>query len=87
MLLPPHLREWVAQDDMLHFVIEAVEGMRLSTLKMNQRATGSEPVFGIIKEVLGFTRFLLRGLAKAEGQWSLVCLAYNVKRLWQLQAA
>lgn len=46
-----------------------------------------EPVFGIIKEVLGFTRFLLRGLAKAKGEWSLVRLAYTVKRLWRLQAA
>ena len=42
MLLPPDLREWVAEDDMVHFVIEAVEGMRLSTLKINHRGTGSE---------------------------------------------
>ncbi|HUW84363.1 MAG TPA: transposase, partial [Phycisphaerae bacterium] len=43
MLLPPDLREWVAEDDMVHWVIEAVEGMRLSTLKINHRGTGSEP--------------------------------------------
>jgi len=52
-----------------------------------RRKQTMEPVFGIIKEVLGFTRFLLPGLAKAEGEWSLVRLAYNVKRLWRLQAA
>jgi len=42
MLLPPDLRDWVPQEDMVHFVIEAVEGMRLSTLKVNRRGSGSE---------------------------------------------
>jgi len=46
-----------------------------------------EPVFGIIKEALGFRSFLLRGLEKVEGEWSLMRLAYNVKRLWAIQAA
>jgi hypothetical protein len=46
-----------------------------------------EPVFGIIKEAIGFRQFLLRGLAKVQGEWSLVRLAYNVKRLWKLQLA
>lgn len=45
-----------------------------------------EPVFGIVKNVLGFTRFLLRGHAKVEGEWRLVCLAYNCKRLHRLMA-
>jgi len=40
-----------------------------------------EPVFGIIKSVMGFRQFLLRGLAGARGEWSLVCLAWNVKRM------
>jgi len=40
-----------------------------------------EPVFGIIKEVLNFRRFLLRGLKKAKGEWTLACMAYNVKRM------
>jgi len=39
-----------------------------------------EPVFGIIKAVLGFRQFLLRGLAAASAEWCLVCLAYNIKR-------
>jgi len=39
-----------------------------------------EPVIGIIKAVLGFRQFLLRGLAAADGEWCLVCLAYNIKR-------
>ena len=40
-----------------------------------------EPVFGIIKEILGFRQFSLRGLAAAAGEWSLVCLAFNIKRM------
>ena len=40
-----------------------------------------EPVIGIIKEVLGFRQFSLRGLAAADGEWGLVCLAFNLKRL------
>jgi transposase len=46
-----------------------------------------EPVFGIIKEVMGIRRFLLRGLTKVEGEWELVCLAYNVRRLFTLKNA
>ena len=52
-----------------------------------QRKQTVEPVFGIIKNVIGFTRFSLRGHAKVSGEWSLVRLAYNVKRLWALQTA
>ena len=40
-----------------------------------------EPVFGIVKEVMGFRRFLLRGMEKVEAEWALVTLAYNCKRL------
>jgi len=43
-----------------------------------------EPVIGIIKEVLGFRQFSLRGLAAAAGEWCLVCLAWNLKRLHRL---
>jgi transposase len=46
-----------------------------------------EPVFGIIKDVLGFRRFSLRGHKKVSMEWDLVCLAYNVKRLHRLGAA
>ncbi len=40
-----------------------------------------EPVIGIIKEIMGFRQFSLRGLAAAAGEWCLVCLAFNLKRL------
>jgi hypothetical protein len=49
-----------------------------------KRKTTSEPVFGIIKEVMGFRRFLLRGLEAVKGEWRLVCLAFNLKRLFVL---
>jgi transposase len=43
-----------------------------------------EPVIGIIKEVLGFRQFSLRRLEAATGEWCLVCLAWNLKRLHRL---
>lgn len=49
------------------------------------RKSTVEPVIGIIKEVLGFRQFSLRGLRAAGGEWTLVCLAYNLKRLHRLQ--
>ena len=55
--------------------------------KYRLRQQTVEPVFGIIKNVLGFRRFSLRGLAKVEGEWALLALAYNCKRLHRLQRA
>lgn len=46
-----------------------------------------EPVFGIIKSVIGFTRFRLRGLANAAAEWTLIALAYNCRRLHRLRLA
>jgi len=51
---------------------QLIYGLRKSTV---------EPVIGIIKEVLGFRQFSLRGLAAVAGEWCLVCLAFNLKRL------
>jgi transposase len=45
-----------------------------------------EPVFGIIKSVLGFRQFLLRGLDKVRGEWSLVTMVWNIKRIFALAA-
>ncbi len=44
-----------------------------------------EPVFGILKSVMGFRQFSLRGLKKVTGEWTLVCLAWNLKRLAALR--
>jgi hypothetical protein len=43
-----------------------------------------EPVFGIIKEVLGFRRFRMRGLEKVNLEWTLVTMSYNLKRLFKM---
>ena len=51
---------------------KAIYGLRKCTV---------EPVIGIVKEVLGFRQFSLRGLVGVAGEWCLVCLAFNVKRL------
>ena len=46
-----------------------------------KRETSVEPVFGQIKEALGFRQFLLRGHRKVQGEWSLVCMANNILKL------
>lgn len=43
-----------------------------------------EPVIGIIKETLGFRQFSLRGLQAVSGEWALICIAFNLKRLHAL---
>lgn len=55
--------------------------------KYRKRKHTVEPVFGIIKSVLGFRQFLLRGLDKVKGEWQLVALAYNAKRLHNIVQA
>jgi transposase len=45
-----------------------------------------EPVFGWIKHAMGFRQFSLRGLDKVTGEWGLVCLALNMRRMWVLQS-
>jgi transposase len=52
-----------------------------------QRKHTAEPVFGIIKSVLGFRQFLLRGLDKVRGEWNLVTMAWNLKRMFALVPA
>lgn len=49
-----------------------------------RRKTIPEPVFGWIKNVLGFRQFSLRGQRKATAEWSLVCLATNLRRMSQM---
>jgi transposase len=46
-----------------------------------------EPVFGIIKQVMNFRQFLLRGVEKAGHEWNLVALAWNIKRMMNLKMA
>jgi transposase len=52
-----------------------------------RRKSTVEPRFGIIKAVMGFRQFLLRGLHGVQGEWTLVCIACNIRRLHVLTAA
>jgi len=54
--------------------------------KYRKRKQTVEPVFGIIKSVLGFTRFHLRGIENVKNEWTLIALAHNCKRLPKLLA-
>jgi len=57
--------------------LQTIEGKAIYA----QRKSIIEPIFGIIKHVMGFRQFMLRGFKKAQGEWSLICMAYNLKRL------
>ena len=49
-----------------------------------QRKAVPEPVFGIIKSVMGFTQFSLRGAEAADREWTLASIAWNLKRMYNL---
>ncbi len=63
--------------------LKTPEGRNLYAL----RKQTPEPVFGVIKSVLGFRQFSMRGLEKARGEWSLVTMAWNIKRMFALNPA
>ena len=71
------------------FVLEMKEKMEREENRQayRKRKQTVEPVFGTIKKWMGFSQFLLRGLNKVRGEWQLVTLAYNFKRLWNLMCA
>src|SRR4051812_45362164 len=60
--------------------LKTPEGKKLYALRKHT----PEPVFGIIKSVLGFRQFLLRGLDHVRGEWNLVTMAWNLKRMFAL---
>lgn len=68
------------------FVLEMKERMAQEEARRRyqKRKQTVEPVFGIMKKCMGFTQFHLRGLEKVSGEWNLLALAYNFKRLWNL---
>ena len=89
----PHLAERFAKTPEAPENPTAVEAMAHRLRTPDGRALYAlrkqtpEPVFGIIKSVLGFRQFSMRGLAKARGEWSLVTMAWNIKRLFALAPA
>ena len=79
---PPEPQDPTPIEAMTH-KLKTPEGKKLYAL----RKQTPEPVFGIIKSVLGFRQFSLRGLEKVRGEWSLVTMSWNIKRMFTLQAA
>ena len=87
----PAWRERFEQPDPLGEPASQVERMKHALKTQAGRAAYAlrkqtvEPVFGIIKSVMGFRQFLLRGLANVRNEWTLVCLAWNFKRMAALR--
>ena len=52
-----------------------------------KRKTTSEPVFGVIKQAMRLRQFLMRGLEGVNGEWNLVAMAWNLRRMHSLKAA
>jgi transposase/IS5 family transposase len=83
----PHWRERFEEPGPLSEPASRVEQMkhRLKTqagrAAYGLRKQTVEPVFGIIKSVMGFRQFLLRGLGNVGNEWTLACLAWNLKRM------
>jgi hypothetical protein len=63
--------------------LKTLEGKKLYALRKQM----PEPVFGIIKSALGFRQFLLRELDNVRGEWNLVTMAWNIKRMFVPSAA
>ena len=78
---PPAPKDPTPVEAMVHR-LRTPQGRALYAL----RKQTPEPVFGIIKSVLGFRQFSMRGLDKVRGEWSLVTMAWNLKRMFVLAA-
>ncbi len=76
----PHRQKWLIE---MEQKLDSEAGRQAYRLRQQT----VEPVFGIIKSVMGFRQFLRRGLANVSAEWELVALAYNCKRLHRLQLA
>ena len=74
---PPPLAEPASAVDRMKHRLKTVRGRKLYGL----RKQTVEPVFGIIKSAMRFRQFLLRGLASVRGEWTLVTMAWNIKRM------
>ena len=61
----------------MKYYLQTKEGKDLYALRKSM----IEPIFGVIKHVMGFRQFMLRGFEKSKGEWNLICIAYNLKRL------
>ena len=74
---PPPLAEPASAVERMKHRLKTLDGRKLYGLRKHT----VEPVFGIIKSVMCFRQFLLRGLASVRGEWTLVTMAWNIKRM------
>lgn len=79
--VPPALREGASAKERMQHRLRTTEGRAI----YGQRKMTIEPRFGNIKSVHGFRQFSLRGHAKVDAEWQIVCSAYNLKRMHMLR--
>jgi hypothetical protein len=79
---PAPLPEDAEPIDKMRSKLKSVEGRKVYA----QRKSTVEPVFGIVKHVLGFRQFFLRGKEAVSGEWTLVSTAWNLKRMFALSS-
>jgi transposase len=77
---PPEAGAGATVKEQMARKLKSAEGGKI----YSKRKETVEPVFGIIKQAMGFRQFLLRGLEKVNLEWGLVCMGYNLKRLFGL---
>ena len=73
----------ISVKDRMRRLLATVRGRKI----YGKRKETVEPVFGQIKEVRGFRRFLLRGHENVEGEWQLICLTHNILKLYRQKIA
>ena len=78
---PPPLLPGATPAEVMSHLLATPAGKAIYAL----RKQTVEPVFGIIKQAMGFRQFLLRGLENVSLEWTLVTLAYNVRRIFRLK--
>jgi transposase len=78
---PPPLSACADAVETMKYRLRTPEGRAI----YGSRKCTVEPVFGIIKSVLGFRQFHLRGLKAVSGEWTWVTIAWNLKRLFTLE--
>jgi hypothetical protein len=67
----------------MHYRLRTPQGQAIYA----KRKSTVEPVFGNLKRSMGFRQFLLRGFEKVKGEWTLGCMAWNLRRLHALSTA
>ena len=77
---PSQLSEDATEVEIMRHALQTKAGRAIYA----QRKCTVEPVIGIVKSVLGFRQFMLRGLENAKGELNLVAMAWNMKRMFVL---